>query len=200
MGFDSTPGKIEGPACSTVDDCEQAIGYHLNAQCIRGDSQQGNCVALCQYADDPAHMNCVTNPLLGLNQVCTRDQIRVASWYLANSLCADIQVTSWGCKPNARALTPDENWMVECMDQSKSCTPFSCWLGTGSPPEAKLGLQDYLDLLSEMISLQRQILPSGTGSSVKCSADCDCGHCGYCESGGCRYGGEGQFGCFRGCN
>ena len=32
-----------------------------------------------------------------------------------------------------------------------------------------------------------------------CGTDCDCGHCWYCEDGTCRYGGEGPFGCFRGC-
>ena len=33
-----------------------------------------------------------------------------------------------------------------------------------------------------------------------CGTDCDCGHCWYCESGTCRYGGEGPYGCYRGCN
>ncbi|MBW2223050.1 MAG: hypothetical protein JRF54_02325 [Deltaproteobacteria bacterium] len=41
---------------------------------------------------------------------------------------------------------------------------------------------------------------SGGGSGpVSCGTDCDCGRCWYCESGTCRYGGEGEFGCFRGC-
>jgi hypothetical protein len=41
---------------------------------------------------------------------------------------------------------------------------------------------------------------SGGGSGpVQCVEDCDCGRCNYCESGTCRYGGEGPFGCYRGC-
>jgi hypothetical protein len=38
----------------------------------------------------------------------------------------------------------------------------------------------------------------GTGD-VSCSIDCDCGRCWYCESGTCRYAGEGPYGCYRGC-
>jgi hypothetical protein len=46
--------------------------------------------------------------------------------------------------------------------------------------------------------------PASTGGgSGSCGTDCDCGHCWYCErSGGtgtCRYGGEGPYGCYRGC-
>lgn len=38
----------------------------------------------------------------------------------------------------------------------------------------------------------------GTGD-VECGTDCDCGRCWYCETDTCRYGGEGEYGCFRGC-
>jgi hypothetical protein len=41
---------------------------------------------------------------------------------------------------------------------------------------------------------------AGGGSGpVQCTVDCDCGRCNYCESGTCRYGGEGEYGCYRGC-
>jgi hypothetical protein len=39
----------------------------------------------------------------------------------------------------------------------------------------------------------------GSSAPVQCTVDCDCGRCNYCESGTCRYGGEGPFGCYRGC-
>jgi hypothetical protein len=40
----------------------------------------------------------------------------------------------------------------------------------------------------------------GTASGYgTCGTDCDCGRCWYCESGTCRYGGEGPYGCYRGC-
>jgi hypothetical protein len=39
-----------------------------------------------------------------------------------------------------------------------------------------------------------------SGGSGTCGTDCDCGHCWYCESGTCRYGGEGPYGCYRGCS
>jgi len=43
--------------------------------------------------------------------------------------------------------------------------------------------------------------PGGaTGGSGSCGTDCDCGHCWYCEGGTCRYGGEGPYGCYRGCD
>lgn len=44
--------------------------------------------------------------------------------------------------------------------------------------------------------------PSGTttGAYGSCGTDCDCGHCWYCESGQCRFGGEGPYGCYRGCS
>ena len=32
-----------------------------------------------------------------------------------------------------------------------------------------------------------------------CNTDCDCGYCWYCEEGACRYGGQGEHGCYRGC-
>jgi hypothetical protein len=38
------------------------------------------------------------------------------------------------------------------------------------------------------------------GGNNSCGTDCDCGRCWYCESGTCRYGGEGPYGCYRGCN
>jgi hypothetical protein len=40
---------------------------------------------------------------------------------------------------------------------------------------------------------------SGGSGSMECGTDCDCGRCWYCESGTCRYGGEGPYGCYRGC-
>jgi formylglycine-generating enzyme required for sulfatase activity len=40
---------------------------------------------------------------------------------------------------------------------------------------------------------------SGGGPIVGCGTDCDCGHCWYCDGGTCRYGGEGPYGCYRGC-
>ena len=39
----------------------------------------------------------------------------------------------------------------------------------------------------------------GSGTITGCGTDCDCGHCWYCDNGTCRYGGEGQYGCYRGC-
>jgi hypothetical protein len=41
---------------------------------------------------------------------------------------------------------------------------------------------------------------SSSGSYGSCGTDCDCGKCWYCESGTCRYGGEGPYGCYRGCS
>lgn len=40
----------------------------------------------------------------------------------------------------------------------------------------------------------------GSSSSSQCGTDCDCGRCWFCESGTCRYGGEGPYGCYRGCS
>lgn len=43
--------------------------------------------------------------------------------------------------------------------------------------------------------------PSGDGESFgECGTDCDCGRCWYCESGQCRFGGEGPYECYRGCS
>ncbi len=44
-----------------------------------------------------------------------------------------------------------------------------------------------------------QCTSGGGAGPVQCIEDCDCGRCNYCESGTCRYGGEGPFGCYRGC-
>lgn len=41
---------------------------------------------------------------------------------------------------------------------------------------------------------------SSGGGYGQCGTDCDCGECWYCESGTCRYGGEGPYGCYRGCS
>jgi hypothetical protein len=41
---------------------------------------------------------------------------------------------------------------------------------------------------------------TGGTESGECGTDCDCGHCWYCESGICRFGGEGSYGCYRGCS
>ena len=45
----------------------------------------------------------------------------------------------------------------------------------------------------------RTCTAGGGSGSVQCIEDCDCGRCNYCESGTCRYGGEGPYGCYRGC-
>jgi hypothetical protein len=44
--------------------------------------------------------------------------------------------------------------------------------------------------------------PGGStgGGYGSCGTDCDCGTCWYCESGTCRYGGEGPYGCYAGCS
>jgi hypothetical protein len=46
--------------------------------------------------------------------------------------------------------------------------------------------------------------PGGfNGGYGSCGTDCDCGRCWYCDKSGgagtCRYGGEGPYGCYRGC-
>ncbi len=41
--------------------------------------------------------------------------------------------------------------------------------------------------------------PGGGAGWGSCGTDCDCGTCWYCESGTCRYGGQGPYGCYRGC-
>jgi hypothetical protein len=201
MGFDSLPGKIEGPACSGPSDCNQAIQGHQNSVCIRDNAQNGTCVALCQYYDDPTNMNCVTHPWLGLNQECTRDQIRTVAWIIATAPCVDFKIATWSCKPSPRPLTADEDWMLTCLESAYSCTSVNCFAGSGSPPEAKLSVNGYFDLLKATINYATTPIPTGSGTaSNQCTTDCGCGHCEYCESGQCRYGGEGPYGCYRGCN
>jgi hypothetical protein len=43
------------------------------------------------------------------------------------------------------------------------------------------------------------VCSAGGSGDVDCGTDCDCGRCWYCETDTCRYGGEGPYGCYRGC-
>ncbi len=66
------------------------------------------------------------------------------------------------------------------------------WGGCALPLDRVPGAVDESDCTGGTCS------QGGTGDE-DCGTDCDCGRCWYCEIDICRYGGEGAYGCYRGC-
>lgn len=196
MGFDSEPGQIEGSFCHTSSDCELGIKGHLNSVCLLSTADSGKCVTLCQYADDLEKLKCVTDPQLGIFPTCTRDQIRLVVVASIDFSCGGEQILEgYDCVPDAPPLTPADESTVECYERS---------FQDGSIADCDLAYMclrdDHIDVKSRVLVYYKSVTPPpGSAMSSQCGADCDCGHCSYCESGICRYGGEGQYACFRGC-
>ncbi|MEZ4225332.1 MAG: hypothetical protein R3B13_30555 [Polyangiaceae bacterium] len=213
--YDLQPGKIEGPVCSTNEDCLTA-GGHLTGVCadVSGDGSNRVCVPLCQYHDDPAQMACVTDPSFGLVQSCSRDHARLVAATSLVLWCGGYKMQNPTCNAPTASLSSALDWTLDCVlghiDQNtSSCGAITigakgCFT-EGSNPDAQMGIKAYLTEVDNNIEYSVTGTGSGSGSTGgQCSSDCDCGHCGYCEKSGgngvCRYGGEGPYGCYRGCD
>jgi hypothetical protein len=86
-------------------------------------------------------------------------------------------------------------------------TPTRIYLPTecndGTTSYIGMALQPFAVTAEDCVSA-RCPAPSGSnGNFGTCGTDCDCGRCWYCDKSGgtgtCRYGGEGPYGCYRGC-
>ncbi len=215
MAFDLHPGRIEGPVCSTNDDC-LVVGGHLNAVCadVSGDGSNRMCVPLCQYHDDPGQIACATDPSFGLVQGCSRDHARVVSATALVLWCGGYLLKSPSCKAPSANFSSALEWTIDCVLGHIDKGTTSCGAITigqlgcfseGSNPDATMGIKSYLTEADQNIEYSVDTTGgSPGGTSGQCSTDCDCGHCGYCEKSGgkgtCRYGGEGPYGCYRGCD
>jgi hypothetical protein len=197
---------IEGDICQVAGDCGVDDG-HIVGVCVdkSGDGSERGCVPICQYADDPDEFACVTHPLLGVQTECTRTNARVYLAVAKQSLCASAgSLESIICESPASAdsVTSDFEWTLACTEQAASCADARrCFTnGIGPDPNATQSLAQFFDSV-EASGTSYVITPSGgSGLGDACGTDCDCGHCNYCESGTCRYGGEGPYGCYRGCS
>ncbi len=205
MGFVSVSGNIEGDVCEQAGNCKVDAG-HIVGICVdtAGDGSYRRCVALCQYADDPAYFGCATHPLLGLRQDCGRSNARA---FLAAALgvhCIGDALDDFSC---SRVATPAEvsaslDWTLRCHEAATSCTSqMSCFTnGVGPDPEATQTTSGFFDGVRGLGTEYVYVDGGGSGIGSDCSTDCDCGRCNYCEDGVCRYGGEGPYGCYRGCS
>lgn len=187
-----------GDECGTSTDCP--VLANTAAQVCSGFS----CVALCQYHDDPSLMGCATHPGLGLIQGCSRNHARalvVASKVFG---CVNRRIVSAQCRSPSPAFSPQYEAFVTCalarIARGGNCgTLFA--LDGNCHQDAGLSVNDYVVQTDQHLTLQYVNIPSGGGGSGGvCGSDCDCGHCQYCERGSCYYGGEGPYGCYRGCN
>jgi hypothetical protein len=203
IGFTPGEGSVEGPICFQAGDCRQAVKGHLNHVCLMDDAGAGTCAVLCQYSDDPARLKCATHPQLGIWSACNRTQIRSAVSNAFFAPCVDLKVVAWACLSNPPAATADEETTLACteqvIEQGGSCVSHAnCFRELQST--APLGVSQFYTFLKTQITWQTEASPSSSSGGSKCGTDCDCGRCSYCESGTCRYGGEGPYGCYRGCN
>ena len=218
-GFDRVlAGGERWYACADGSDCPTADG-HLNGLCVDLDSSDSRraCAPLCQYHDDPDNMKCVNDPRLGLNSSCSRDHIRLLMAVSVYFRCASYGVADYRCKGKNANLSADLEWTTKCLldhlaKGETSCAQLaigknSCFYDAQDNQDAKQTTDQFIDGVDKNLDLQTRKLGGGGGGGGgddQCGTNCDCGHCWYCEkqsSGNvCRYGGEGPYGCYRGCD
>lgn len=159
-----------------------------------------NCVALCQYHDDPALMGCATHPGYGLISGCSRQHARALTVAAKVFGCGGERITAASCVASTATFTPAYEAFVSCVLSRLSQSCGAVFTGsTSCHAEAPLGLTEYFAELQGHLTITHVSGGGGSGGG-SCSTDCECGHCHYCAQGTCYYGGEGPYGCYRGCN
>jgi hypothetical protein len=120
-----------------------------------------------------------------------------------------------GCFPTLDATVKDTLIYGGVADVDPSFTFWMLFMETPEqvwrPTSCSGGTSGYIILQRQFFSTSADDCqsaacpaPGGSGGGCgSCGSDCDCGHCWYCEKSGgvgtCRYGGEGPYGCYRGC-
>jgi hypothetical protein len=187
--------------CNAPADCPMGPQFRVGL-CAPYDrataGHKGICVELCQYRDDPSVDDCVTGPH-GLSS-CSRIQGEImADWVLWEWWIGHV-VKTISCVQGVPVST-DLQWTSDCLSNKDSISAMNCFSGFSTDPNAKMTTSDWTSAVKMQIQYTDAPAPgASSGSAGQCGADCDCGHCSYCESGQCRYGGEGPSGCYRGCN
>jgi hypothetical protein len=204
MGFVSVNG-IEGDICQNGGDCLVDDG-HIVGICVdaAGDGSDHRCVAICQYVDDPTDFGCATHPELGVSDVCSRTNVRVFLAVAFGVQCVGDSIESLICTSPADAggISSAFEWTLNCIEEAGGCNTYmGCFTdGVGSDPDATQSIGQFFDAVSASGTSYVYTESGGSGLGDSCSTDCDCGRCNYCEGGECRYGGEGPYGCYRGCS
>jgi hypothetical protein len=205
MGFVPVTG-IEGDFCEVGGDCQVDDG-HVVGICVdkAGDGSDHGCVAICQYAGDPSEFGCATHPQIGIWEECSRTNVRAFLAAAKQVYCVGDSLQSIVCQSVAPAdsVSADFEWTIACTEQATSCTAAAnCF--TNSPyaadPEATQNTSQFFDAISASGTSYVYTESGSSGLGGDCTTDCDCGRCNYCEGGECRYGGEGPYGCYRGCS
>ena len=209
MGFLPVSGSIEGPVCVNSGDCNVDAG-HIVGICVDtvGDGTARQCVPICQYADDRADFACAYDPRLAVREDCSRTDARAFLAVAMQASCVSGSMSNMTCDAPTpeTVVTTDAEWTLRCHETNAySCTQLmSCFAGTSfSDANATQTMDEFFDWLDAVnMTGVYTTGTSGGGIGDDCDSDCDCGHCGYCEttssSGTCRYGGEGPYGCYRG--
>jgi hypothetical protein len=153
-----------------------------------------------ERANDTDLYGGATIPALGLRKDCSRINARIYFGFGSSIACSSIGYI-WGLTCTKVATANDVpaafEWTLSCYEGKASC--LSCL--TDSPaanPAATQSSSTFLDAVKASGTKPSWDTGSRPGGG-KCGADCDCGHCYFCESGTCRYGGEGPYACYRGC-
>ncbi len=205
MGFVPVSG-IEGDICEVGGDCSVDDG-HIVGICVdkAGDGSDHGCVAICQYAGDPTELGCATHPQIGIWDACSRTNVRVYLAVAKQVYCVGDSVQSIICQSVAPAdgVSSDFEWTIACTEQATTCTEATnCF--TNSPfapdPDATQNVTQFFDAVDASGTSYVYTESGSSGLGDTCQTDCDCGRCNYCEGGECRYGGEGPYGCYRGCS
>ena len=206
MGFLSVSNNSEGDTCQQAGDCGVDDG-HIVGICVdaSGDGADRRCVPICQYADDPENFACATHPDLGVRSDCGRANARIFVAWTKISQCTDSTLSSLTCTTVAPASSVDGDleWTFDCIRDATTCSTvlLGCFTGnTSSNPDATMSSDEFHE--ARVASGTDWVYTEGGASGIgdQCSTDCDCGHCNYCENATCYYGGEGPYGCYRGCS
>ena len=196
-----------GGECNTTADCD-APGSYLGVCVDTSPSTKAKprqCVILCQYQDE-AGDNCATDPRLGLSE-CQRGHAHAAHALSWAEWCAGNKLTGADCHDSgtscSQLVEEVSTCFIDLIDSSATCRqPIAkCLLYTGPDKDTNVTTQ-YLEDVAQCLDYSAEAGGGAGGSGSvdsQCGTDCDCGTCFYCENGTCYYGGQGPYGCYRGC-
>jgi hypothetical protein len=193
MGF----RPVGSSSCQTTPDCGSS-GTWVGV-CVDATGTSRECVGLCQYVGDSEQYGCATVVGIGVRQDCSRLNARIFLAVAQTASCTrNGNIDTMTCTKVASGADISNAFesTLECLEQGGCMSCFT----DGVPPGANATQSTTTFLNAANASGTRWKVSQGSaGVNGKCSTDCDCGHCNYCESGTCRYGGEGPYGCYRGC-
>lgn len=211
-GCGGTCGSCAGDeVCDEDGQCEEQ-GLSLQAQAVGAYAQIGSTCESGSIMTDYVLFLCPGGDLRGGGTAMNMTELWCGDFTVSPPQYPDCDDV-WGCFPKVEATVKD-TLIYGGQQDVEYGYEFNMYLVTDDPSTYLYKITRCNDETTGYIALQRVSYDvtenychsaacpqdgGSSGGSGSCGTDCDCGHCWYCENGICYYGGEGQYGCYRGC-